>query len=436
MKRIVLLFTIALFFSAVSLFAQNAKTRLENGKQLFEKRDYDAAIQELTEAIKLNPKLAEAYAYRARAYNGKDDYDRGLYDSNEAIRLNKKLAMGYFARGSSYYYGKEDYDRAIADFNEAIKLDPKFANAYTNRGIVFSDKNEYDRAIADFNEVIKLDPKAYAYTNRGLAYSNKNDYDRAIADYNEAIKLDLEFAYAYFFRGLAYSNKNDYDRAIADFNEALRIDPNFTDAKEKLQEETGVTNNQDDFVVRQNTQGGITITGYKGIRQKVIIPDTLYGQKVTEIGSGAFSDKNLTKITIPNTVTYIRFRAFNGNTRLTEIVLPDALIEIEASAFLDCNLSNLRLGSKIQKIGMAAFGRNNISTLVITSATTNFEAQSLFGQFITTPFDENPLTRVTLPTNMSDNNVKIINFDLGSYYISQGKKAGTYVKNGPVWNKE
>ena len=198
----------------------------------------------------------------------------------------------------------------------------------------------------------------------------------------------------------------------------------------------GTPNSQDDFDVRQNAQGGITITGYKGTRRWVIIPDMLYGQRVTQIGSGAFSGKNLTNIIIPNTVTHIEFRAFTGNSELTDITLPDALIEIEASAFLDCGLTNLRLGSRIQKIGMAAFGRNKISTLVVTSASTDYGAQSLFGQFITTPFEDNPLSRVTLPANMSDNNVRIINMDLGTYYISQGKRAGTYVKNGPVWARE
>jgi hypothetical protein len=215
------------------------------------------------------------------------------------------------------------------------------------------------------------------------------------------------------------------------------------EARRKIADEQfgkeGTPNSQDDFEVRQNAQGGITITKYKGIRKWVIIPNTLYGQRVTEIGAGAFSDNSdieITNIVIPNTVTHIRFRAFAYNKQLTELVLPDALIEIEASAFLGCGLTSLRLGNRIQEIGMAAFGDNNISTLVVTSATTKFGAQSLFGQFITTSFESNPLTRITLPANMSDNNVKIINSDLGSYYIGQGKKAGTYVKNGPVWNRE
>jgi len=200
--------------------------------------------------------------------------------------------------------------------------------------------------------------------------------------------------------------------------------------------QAGTPNNQEDFDVRQNAQGGITITGYKGTRRWVIIPDTLYGQKVTEIGAGVFSDKNLTNIEIPNTVTHIRFRAFYGNNLLTNVVIPDTLLEIEDAAFTNCGLTSLRLGSRIQTIGFGAFGRNKIETLIITSTNTNYRAQTLFGEIVNSPFEDNPLTRVTLPANISDSNVRNINADLGTYYISQGKRAGTYVKNGPVWARE
>jgi len=189
MKRVVFLFTVVLVFSAVSLSAQNAKTRLENGKQQFEQKKYDAAIQELTEAIKLDPKLAEAYAYRARAYNNKNNFDQGIDDANKAIQLDPKLAIGYFVRGNAYL-NKNDYDRAIADYTVAIKLDPKDANVYCNRGFAYDEKEDYDRAIADYNEALRINPnfsivkdnlqiaqQKLAETKRKLAQEEANRFD-------------------------------------------------------------------------------------------------------------------------------------------------------------------------------------------------------------------------------------------------------------------
>jgi tetratricopeptide (TPR) repeat protein len=178
---------------------------------------------------------AKSYIESGIAYYDKGDYDRAMADYNQALRLDPDYAWAYSCRGN-VYNAKGDYNRAIADYTEAIRLDPKYAAAYYNRGVVYYNKRDYDRAMADYTEDIRLDPKyAWAYNNRGLAYYyNKGEYDRAIADYTEAIRLDPKYAHAYNNRGFAYYNKGDYDRAIADYNEAIRLDPNYTTAKNNL----------------------------------------------------------------------------------------------------------------------------------------------------------------------------------------------------------
>jgi Tfp pilus assembly protein PilF len=87
MKKIMLLLTAVFVLSVAALYAQTAQTRLDNGKRLFDQKNYDGAIQELNEAIRLDPNMAEAYAYRARAYVG-DNNDQALSDANRAIQLN------------------------------------------------------------------------------------------------------------------------------------------------------------------------------------------------------------------------------------------------------------------------------------------------------------------------------------------------------------
>jgi YidC/Oxa1 family membrane protein insertase len=199
-----------------------------------ERRDYDRAIADYSEAIRLYPKNARVYNNRGVVYRAKNDYDRAIADYDEAIRLDPKYALAYLNRGVAYA-DKKDYDRAIADYNAAIRLDPKVARAYSNRGEAYRAKNDYDRALSDFNEAIRVDPNsAFAYYNRGNAYLNKKDYDRAIADYTEAIRLDPKDAKAYNNRGEAYRAKNDYDRAISDYTEAVRLDPKLDIAHANL----------------------------------------------------------------------------------------------------------------------------------------------------------------------------------------------------------
>ncbi|MDR0304925.1 MAG: tetratricopeptide repeat protein [Chitinispirillales bacterium] len=65
---------------------------------------------------------------RGVEYLNKGDYDRAIADFNEAIRIDPNNAIVRGNRGNAYFM-KNDYDRAIADFKEAIKLNPNDTEA-------------------------------------------------------------------------------------------------------------------------------------------------------------------------------------------------------------------------------------------------------------------------------------------------------------------
>ncbi len=63
--------------------------------------------------------LARAYRSRALSYTlFKGDYDRAIADFSEAIRLDPNNPLAYAVRGASFVR-KGDYDRALTDLNEA-----------------------------------------------------------------------------------------------------------------------------------------------------------------------------------------------------------------------------------------------------------------------------------------------------------------------------
>jgi tetratricopeptide (TPR) repeat protein len=173
-------------------------------------------------------KLAAAYCNRGHGLTENRDFDRALADLNEAVRLDPAYACGYSNRGSVYAL-RRDLDRAIADYDEAIRIDPKFALAYNNRGDAWSGKGDIERAIADFSAAIKLDPAlSIAYGNRGFAYYRKRDTAHAIQDFSTQIKLSPDVL-AYINRGNAYRDFEQLDRAAADYAEVIRLAP--TDAR-------------------------------------------------------------------------------------------------------------------------------------------------------------------------------------------------------------
>jgi tetratricopeptide (TPR) repeat protein len=134
------------------------------------------------------------YGKRGIAYHLKGEYDLAISDFAQAIRLDPKNAVHYNNRGFTYSR-KSQYERAIADLDQAIRLDPKLANAYDNRGEAHNRRGEYDRAIADFDQAIRLDPKlASAYNNRGNVHNYRGEYDLALADFEQVLRLKPDLA--------------------------------------------------------------------------------------------------------------------------------------------------------------------------------------------------------------------------------------------------
>ena len=230
------------------------------GNSCYHKREYDQAIADYSEAIRLDPEYAMAYYYRGVAYGDKGDYDAAVADCTEAVRLDPKCEP---CCNSVAYALKRKFDSSIADSAEPVRLDDEERLAQQQQPPAESTevekagedvlqelelrqaiaramaeeldkrwkeeakaKADDDAAIADYTEAIRLDPgDAEAYYNRGVIYAHKGDYDAAVADYTEAIRLDPGDATAYYNRGFDYGKIGDYPRAIAYYSEAIRLGP-------------------------------------------------------------------------------------------------------------------------------------------------------------------------------------------------------------------
>ena len=172
-----------------------------------------------------NESLAVVYHYRGNAYLEQGDFDHAIADFAQAIRLNPNLPQSFYDRGRAYL-AKKDYGRAIQDFNQTIRLNPDIPEVYDSRGVAYHDDGDMDRAGQDFDGAIMLDSNyAPAFVHRGNLYSDKGDFDRGIRDYDAAIRMDSRDAEAWHRRGEAYFRKQDYAHAAADLDQALKLDP-------------------------------------------------------------------------------------------------------------------------------------------------------------------------------------------------------------------
>ncbi len=112
----------------------------------------------------------------------------------------------------------------------------------------------------------------------------------------------------------------------------------------------------------------IIITGYKGDRTEVTVPEKIGNDIVAAIGEYAFSPdakrireeqrdlrKSITKITLPDTIENIGEFAFFKCKSLSHINIPEKLAEI-SKGMLNCTgLENIVIGGNIKMIGAVAF---------------------------------------------------------------------------------
>jgi|ERR1700677_3779663 len=158
------------------------------------------------------------------------DFDKAIANYSEAIRLNPKFMIAYIERGNAYE-DQGNHDKAIADYTSAIKIDPGNILAYISRSTAYAAKGMYDPAIEDDTKVINLNPGSGGYYyDRGDHYERKGDHDKAIADFDEAIRIDPKDPFPYYGRGNSFRAKGTYDRASADYTTALQLQPDFSQA--------------------------------------------------------------------------------------------------------------------------------------------------------------------------------------------------------------
>lgn len=103
------------------------------------------------------PQTAQEFADRANRRLAGEDFDGAIADLDEIIRLQPDSAEAWHDRGS-IKFTKGDVYGALSDYDEAIRLQPKLADAWFNRGRAKGQKGDLDGAITDFDEAIRLQP--------------------------------------------------------------------------------------------------------------------------------------------------------------------------------------------------------------------------------------------------------------------------------------
>ncbi len=136
----------------------SAEEYFERACQAVENWDYDGALADFTEALRLNPQLAEAWNNRGIARRVKGDLDGALADYAEALRLNPQLVYAYNNRGEAWFV-LQHFSDALADFQRANELQPAHNIILSGMAVTHHALGELQQARAIWQRLLRLDTR-------------------------------------------------------------------------------------------------------------------------------------------------------------------------------------------------------------------------------------------------------------------------------------
>lgn len=136
------------------------------------------AITHLQEAKKIHPTYKNAYLIAGNAHNYLQQYEQAIQNYNQALRLDANYQEAYNNRTLTYraaglYYGKEkgDFQKSIQYLTEAQKVDPNDYETLFALGVAYGLNGNNQQATTLFLKCTQLQPNVEgAWRNLGNAY--------------------------------------------------------------------------------------------------------------------------------------------------------------------------------------------------------------------------------------------------------------------------
>jgi tetratricopeptide (TPR) repeat protein/glycosyltransferase involved in cell wall biosynthesis len=209
--------------------ATPAQLQVRQGDLYVQKQQWQEAIACYQQAIKLEPKSAQAYRDLAKAYNHLGQSEAAIECLYQALTLEPDEAEAEQHFGLAKLLRQQGkIDGAIVCYRQAIGIKPELSEAYLHLGEIWQDRGEIDKAIACYQQLIKLKPSdSQGYHNLGDAFSAGEQWEAASSSYLSAIKLNPNFAWSYNNLGNALLKRQQWEEAAQCFQQAIKLNSNF-----------------------------------------------------------------------------------------------------------------------------------------------------------------------------------------------------------------
>jgi spermidine synthase len=147
------------------------------GIALAEKGQFDGAIVQFREALRMDPDSAKTHWHLGAALASQDSREEAIGYLRRSVQLDSTNGPAHYDLGGSLLAARQ-LDGAVEEFRAAIRLMPSSVEAHNNLGLSLALEGKLDEAIDEFQRALALEPES-AGARRNLTIALRQRQQRS-----------------------------------------------------------------------------------------------------------------------------------------------------------------------------------------------------------------------------------------------------------------
>jgi Flp pilus assembly protein TadD len=144
-----------------------------------------------------------------------------------ALKLQPKLARAYAGLGGALAEARGDYPEALKYYLVAVTHEPAHPGFLNDLGWLAYKMGRYPEAVAALEKAALLDARnPMVQTNLGLAYQKTGRAEEALRHLHQALAVDPKYPLAFYGLGRTYETQGKYPEALLAYRQAWRVSGN------------------------------------------------------------------------------------------------------------------------------------------------------------------------------------------------------------------
>ena len=164
-------------------------------KMMTVRGDYTAAVQQLHQAINLDPSFAMAYALMGTAYHNLGEKKLAAESTTKSFELREHVSdrEKYYIESHYYHYVTGSLEDVRKVYELWAQTYPRDLVPHANLGVVYQSLGQYEKGLEEFHNALRIAPEdALTYSNIVISYICLNQMEEAQTTAKEAQAKNLD----------------------------------------------------------------------------------------------------------------------------------------------------------------------------------------------------------------------------------------------------